>query len=108
MPGKVGMKPSTWNIAPSDVTTTDQELCTAPVRLSHPRVVRVYAKQTEVHTDSNLFKRTNPLSGFENSFLDHLEKTGMESIVYIDVPGQAEMINVIIKHSSSTTTDQPS
>jgi hypothetical protein len=68
--------------------------------------VRIYAKQTDVRSDSNLFKRTDPLSGFENLFLDHLERTGMDSIVYIEVPGHAEeMINVIIKHSS-TTVDQ--
>ena len=49
-----------------------------------------------------LFGRTDPFSVFQNKFLDHLEKTGMDSLPWMIVHGKNKMVNIIAKHSSTT------
>jgi hypothetical protein len=64
--------------------------------------LQIYAKQTEVRSETQLFGRTDPLSVFENKFLDHLEKTGMDSLPWMKVSSRDELVNLIVKHSSTT------
>jgi hypothetical protein len=64
--------------------------------------LKIYAKQTEVRSETKLFGRTDPLSVFENKFLDHLEKTGMDSLPWMKVSSRDELVNLIVKHSSTT------
>jgi hypothetical protein len=64
--------------------------------------LKIYSKQTEVHSEICLFARTDPLSAFENKFLVHLENTRMDCLLpWMKVTGRDEMINVILKHSSN-------
>jgi hypothetical protein len=62
--------------------------------------LKIYAKQTEVHSETHLFGRADPLSIFENMVL--LEKTGMDSFPWMKVSSRDELVNLILMHSSTT------
>ena len=57
----------------------------------------------DVPSSAKLFSRTDPLSTFENKFLDHLEKTGMDALPWVSVDGRKEMVNVLVQHSITTS-----
>jgi hypothetical protein len=46
--------------------------------------LNIYWKQTEVHSESRFFRRIDPVSVFENTFFDHLEKTGLYGLASVD------------------------
>jgi hypothetical protein len=98
-----GGKPTFEDRSQSELTEPRTPFCFRPTSASDS--LKIYSKQTEVHSATRLFGRTDPLSAFENKFLDHLEKTGMDSLPWIKVAGRDELVNVIIQHSS-TTSDQ--
>jgi hypothetical protein len=98
-----GGKPTSENRSKTDLTEPRTPFCFRPTSASDS--LKIYSKQTEVHSATHLFGRTDPLSAFENKFLDHLEKTGMDSLPWIKVAGRDELVNVIVQHSS-TTSDQ--
>ena len=95
-----GGKPTSGNRDATELTEPRTPYCLRPTSASGS--FKVYAKQTEVDFEGGLFGRTDPLSVFENKFLDHLEKTGMDSLPWMIVPGKTEMVNIIAKHSSTT------
>jgi hypothetical protein len=98
-----GGKPTSDARDGTDLTEPRTPYCLRPT--SAAGSLKIYSKQTEVHSESHLFGRTDPLSVFEFKFLDHLEKTGMDSLPWMKVSGRDELVNIIIKHSS-TTIDQ--
>jgi hypothetical protein len=95
-----GGKPTSGARDASELTEPRTPCCLRPTSANGS--FKVHAKQTEVSFEGGLFGRTDPLSVFENKFLDHMETTGMDSLPWMIVPGKTELVNIISKHSSTT------
>jgi hypothetical protein len=95
-----GGKPTSTMRSGSDLTEPRTPFCFRPTSASDS--LKIYSRQTDVPSSTKLFARTDPLSAFENKFLDHLEKTGMDALPWVSVDGHKDMVNVIIQHSSTT------
>jgi hypothetical protein len=96
-----GGKPTSIERKGTDLTEPRTPFCFRPTSASDS--LKIYSKQTDVPSSAKLFSRTDPLSAFENKFLDHLEKTGMDALPWVSVDGRKEMVNVVVQHSSTTS-----
>jgi hypothetical protein len=89
-----GGKPASKERSGSDLTEPRTPFCFRPTLASD--CLKICSKQT------CFFSRTDPLSAFENKFLNHLEKMGMDALPWVSVDRHKEMVNVIIQRSSTT------
>jgi hypothetical protein len=96
-----GGKPTSIDRKGTNLTEPRTPYCFRPTSASDS--LKIYSKQTDVPASTKLFARTDPLSAFENKFLDHLEKTGMDALPWVSIDGRKEMVNVIVQHSSTTS-----
>jgi hypothetical protein len=97
-----GGKPTWIKPKGSDLTKPRTPFCFRPTS-SALDSLKICLKQTEdVPSSAKLFSRTDPLSAFENKFLDHLEKTGMDALPWVSMDGRKEMVSVVVQCSSTT------
>lgn len=95
-----GGKPTSADRRVTDLTEPRTPFCLRPGTATGG--FKIYSKQTEVDPEGGLFGRTNHLAVFEHKFLDHLERTGMDTLPWMIVLGHKDFINLITKHSSTT------
>lgn len=79
-----GGKPKSVERDESELSEPRTPFCFRPISAGDG--LKVYSKQTTVPTGTKLFARTDPLTAFEFDVLDHLESTGMDSIIWIETP----------------------
>ena len=99
-----GGKPKSVERDESELSEPRTPFCFRPISAGDG--LKVYSKQTTVPTGTKLFARTDPLTAFEFDVLDHLESTGMDSIIWIETPYRPKELVNIITHHSSTTVQQ--
>jgi hypothetical protein len=89
-----GGKPTSIDRKGTNLTEPRTPCCFRPASASDS--LKICSKQTDVPASTKLFARMDPLSTFENKFLDHLEKTGMDALPWVSVDGRKEMVNVTV------------